>query len=143
MHVSENGINFLKQKEGILLTPYRDAGGKMTIGVGHLVRPGEYFPSLITIDRAEQLLKEDLSVVEAVVNEYVEHRLDQNQFDALCSLCFNIGTSAFIKSTLVKLLNENSILKAAQEFLKWDHIDGQVSYGLLARRKAEAALFLA
>lgn len=143
MRVSENGIKFLKQKEGILLTPYRDAGGKMTIGVGHLIRPGEYFPSLITVDKAEQLLKEDLSSIEAAVNEHVEPHLDQNQFDALCSLCFNIGITAFISSTLVKLLNQDHILKAAQEFLKWDHIGGQVCAGLLARRKDEAALFLA
>lgn len=142
MRISQKGIDFLKQKEGILLTPYRDAGGKMTIGIGHLIRPSEYFPSMITVEKAEEILKSDLSSVEATVNEYVEKRLDQNQFDALCSLCFNIGISAFINSTLVKLLNQDRILKAASEFTKWDNINGHESPGLLARRKDEAALFL-
>lgn len=142
MRISQNGIDFLKQKEGISLKPYLDAGGKMTIGIGHLIKANEYFPPIITVEKAEEILKSDLSGVEDAINKHVERPLDQNQFDALCSLCFNIGTNAFINSTLVKLLNEDEILRSAQEFMKWDHINGQESPGLLARRKSESALFL-
>lgn len=142
MNISQNGINFIKQKEGISLKPYADTGGKMTIGIGHLIKTGESFPSAITLEKAEELLRKDLLGAENTINKYIEKRLDQNQFDALCSLCFNIGTTAFINSTLVKLLNQDKILKAAQEFTRWDMAEGRECPGLLKRRKDEMALFL-
>lgn len=142
MRISQNGVEFIKQKEGIKLTEYLDVAGKPTIGVGHLIRPGEKFPHLLTMDQVDSLLRDDLSRIEAVVNEYVEVKIDQNQFDALCSLTFNIGTSAFITSTFLKLLNEGHILKSADAMLHWDHVGKMESPGLLQRRKDEAKLFL-
>ena len=142
MRISQNGVEFIKQKEGIKLTEYLDVAGKPTIGVGHLIRPGEKFPHLLNMDKVDSLLRDDLSRIEAVVNEYVEVKIDQNQFDALCSLTFNIGTSAFITSTFLKLLNEGHILKSADAMLHWDHVGKMESPGLLQRRKDEAKLFL-
>jgi lysozyme len=142
MRISQNGVEFIKQKEGIKLTEYLDVAGKPTIGVGHLIRPGEKFPHLLTMDQVDSLLRDDLSRIEAVVNEYVEVKIDQNQFDALCSLTFNIGTSAFITSTFLKLLNEGHILKSADAMLHWDHVGKMESPGLLQRRRDEAKLFL-
>jgi len=142
MRINQEGIDFIKKKEGIRLSAYADTGGKMTIGYGHLIKPGETFPAKITLEKAEEILRKDLVSVEQTINKCVERRIDQNQFNALCSLCFNIGNNAFAKSTLVKLLNEDKILKTAQEFMKWDYVNGKESPGLLARRKDESALFL-
>jgi lysozyme len=142
MRISQNGVEFIKQKEGIKLTEYLDVAGKPTIGVGHLIRPNEKFPHLLTMDQVDSLLRDDLSRIEAVINEYVEVKIDQNQFDALCSLTFNIGTSAFMTSTFLKLLNEGHILKSADAMLHWDHVGKMESPGLLQRRRDEAKLFL-
>ena len=142
MHINQKGIEFIKQKEGVKLSAYPDVGNKMTIGIGHLIKPDEKIPNEITMEKAEQLLRDDLTIVENAINKYVKVDLDQEQFNSLCSLVFNIGINAFINSTLLKLLNKNEILKTADEFLKWSHVNGKVSPGLLVRRKDEAALFL-
>jgi len=142
MRVSQNGIDFIKQKEGVGLTEYLDSAGKPTIGVGHRIKIGEKFPHILTMQEVDDLLRNDLSKVEAVVNEYVEVKIDQNQFDALCSLTFNIGNSAFITSTFLKLLNKGEILKTADAMLHWDRIGNTTSSGLLRRRRSEATLFL-
>jgi lysozyme len=68
--------------------------------------------------------------------------LSQNQFDALVSLAYNIGTNAFKTSTLVKYLNALDFKAAADEFLKWNRGGGKVMKGLVRRRETERALFL-
>jgi lysozyme len=63
--------------------------------------------------------------------------LTQKQFDALYSLCFNIGETNFKKSTVVKKINENDLQGAADAILMWNKPDVLVN-----RRKRERALFL-
>ena len=67
--------------------------------------------------------------------------LTQNQFDALVSLTYNIGSGAFNNSTLLKL-NKGDYQGAADQFLVWNKADGKVMKGLVRRREAERALFL-
>ena len=142
MHISQKGIDFIKQKEGCSLKKYLDIGGKPTIGVGHLITEKENIANEITNEQAEELLRKDLKVVEDAINKYVKVSIDQEQFDALCSLIFNIGVGAFISSTLLKELNNNNILKAADQFLRWIYVNKKISPGLLARRQSEVDLFL-
>jgi len=61
---------------------------------------------------------------------------------ACVSLQFNIGQSAFEESTLVKLLNKEDMVGAAEQFPRWNKVKGQVSNGLTNRRKAERDLFI-
>ena len=68
--------------------------------------------------------------------------INQNQFDALVSLCFNIGAGNFRSSTLLRVLNAGNLMAAADQFLVWDKVAGQVSDGLVRRRAAERALFV-
>ncbi|KQD16250.1 lysozyme [Acinetobacter baumannii] len=68
--------------------------------------------------------------------------LTQNQFDALVSLAYNIGSGAFKGSTLLKLLNKGDYKGAADQFLVWNKAGGKVMKGLVRRREAERALFL-
>lgn len=142
MRISQKGINFIKQKEGCSLKVYMDIGGKPTIGVGHLITENENIPKEITNEQAEELLRKDLKVVEDAINKHVKVKIDQEQFDALCSFVFNVGVSAFVSSTLLKELNNNNILKAADQFLKWIYVNKKTSPGLLARRQKEVDLFL-
>jgi lysozyme len=84
----------------------------------------------------------DLKKFEAAVNNAVTVPLSQNQFDALVSLAYNIGTNAFSGSTLVKKLNSNDFRGAADQFDVWVNAGGKRMQGLVNRRGKEKALFL-
>jgi len=144
MNVSSLGKSFIQSFEKCRLMPYQDQGGKWTIGYGHLVLADEDFTNGITQDQADSLFATDLAAkAEQPVSEAVSVDLNQQQFDALCSLCYNIGAGNFHGSTLVKLLNENMPPdRVAAEFGKWCHVNGEVSEGLFERRGAEADIFL-
>lgn len=135
------GIALIKQHEGCVLSTYRCPANKCTIGYGHTgndVKPG----MTITADRAEELLRHDLTVAEAAIARLVTVPLSQPQHDAIASLIFNIGVPAFAKSTMLKLINRKDFTKAADEFARWSHVNGVLLPGLLKRRKAEMTLFL-
>lgn len=84
----------------------------------------------------------DLKKFEAAANSAVKRPLNQNQFDALVSLAYNIGTSAFSQSTLVKKLNAHDIRGAADQFDVWVNAGGKRMQGLVNRRNKEKQLFL-
>lgn len=87
----------------------------------------------------------ELDKKQAAVNKYVKVPLTSNQNDALVSFTYNVGEGALSKSTLLKYLNKGDYVRAAKEFTRFVHAKGQkgVVKGLLRRRKAEQALFLA
>jgi len=142
--ISPAGISAIKRHEGLRLHAYQDSAGVWTIGHGHTgnVQPGQH----ISEAEAEQLLRDDLAQAEAAVNNGVRVPVTQEQYDAMVSLAFNIGGSAFGKSTLLQKLNEGDIHAAANEFLRWDKITvngaKEVLPGLTSRRRAERAMFL-
>lgn len=149
MQTSSAGRAAIMQREGVVLTAYPDpatGGEPWTIGVGHTSAAG---PSKVTkgmkITRAEadQILSRDLRTFEAAVNSAVRVPLSQNEFDALVSLAFNIGSGAFKKSTLVRKLNAGDRKGAADQFLVWNKAGGKVLKGLVNRRKSERLQFLA
>jgi lysozyme len=76
-----------------------------------------------------------------VVNTLVHISLTQGEFDAVTDLVYNIGAGNFATSTMLKLLNDNEIALAAEEFEKWDKAGGKVVAGLLRRRTAEKVEF--
>ena len=136
------GIALIKTFEGLSLSKYQDVVGKWTIGYGHLILPEESFAQPITEAQAEALLRRDLSVSENAVNKYVSVALNQDQFDALVSFTFNLGSGNLKSSTLLKLLNERRYQEAANQLLRWDKAGGKQVAGLTRRRAAELALFL-
>jgi len=140
MKISEKGIEFLKQREGEKLTRYLDSVGKPTIGVGHLILPGEDYEH-ITPEQSTELLKKDLEWAEKAVNSLVRVALSQNQYDALVSFVFNVGEHALTISTLLKKLNSSDYKGAADEFLKWNMAGGKRIQGLANRRELEKKLF--
>lgn len=136
MRISQNGINFIKQFEGLVLHSYNDGFNNWTIGYGHCtgdVKPGQ----TITEQQAEVLLKEDLEWAEANVNKYVPiYKFNQNQFDALVSFCFNIGS-------IDELTHEGScsIEEIKSRIPLYCHAGGEVVEGLQRRRSEELKLF--
>jgi lysozyme len=139
MKTSPKGIALIKEFEGLRLKAYLCPGGVWTIGYGHTagVKPG----MTITEEQAEQFLKEDLIVFERAVNNH-NLSINQNQFDALVSLIYNIGIGNFQKSTLLRKArinaNDNSIM---DEFLRWVYSKGRVLPGLQSRRLREMKLY--
>jgi lysozyme len=145
---SANGRGFIEQEEGVVLHLYKDSAGLWTIGAGHLVRPGECFGAGLTRIQADDLLSKDLAKVEACVRAFARPDITQNQFDALVSLGFNIGTGGLASSTVARLYAKGDLAGASDAFLMWnkraDPKTGQlvVDQGLMARRQRERALFL-
>lgn len=144
MKTSSKGIDFIKSFETLQTQAYKPVPTERfyTIGYGHCgpdVEPG----SSITEVEAERLLAEDLADTErAVSNSIAGWDLKQCQFDALVSLAFNIGVSAFQHSTLLKLIKQRADeMTIRNEFGKWVHSGGRVLKGLQRRRKAEADMF--
>lgn len=140
MKISEKGVAFIADHEGTVLRAYRDSVGILTVGVGHTgpdVQPG----TVVTREQAMKLLAGDVYEAEHSVNSLVKVGLNQNQFDALVSFVFNVGGSAFGKSTLLKKLNAGDYEGASKEFSRWNKAGGKELLGLTKRRLAEARLF--
>lgn len=140
MKMSADGRKRLIAREGKKLRAYKDSAGVWTIGVGHTTAAGA--PTVIaglTITDAEcdQILARDLVQYEDAVNRAVTAKLNQNQFDALCSFCFNIGTGGFTRSTVVKCLNAGDAVGAADALLMWNKPPE-----IMGRRRSERAQFL-
>lgn len=140
-NISQKGIDFIKEKEGFSHTRYLDASGKAHIGYGHLLKSDENFKYVIK-PYAEKLLKEDLKVTVKAINDLVNKKLTQNQFDALASFVYNVGRGAFSRSTMLKLINSGNMKGAANEFDRWIFAGGSKSQGLIARRDEEQKMFV-
>ena len=148
LRTSNNGFNIIKEAEGLRLKPYQDVAGFWTIGYGHKIIEGDpFYPEgdikQITNAQAFGLLASDVGKAERAVNNLVKVPLTQNQFDALVSFVFNLGTGNFKKSTLLKKLNESDYEGAAEQLPRWRFAGGREWEGLINRRNKEKALFLA
>jgi len=140
MQTSNNGMDLIKRFEGLKLEAYRDSVGIPTIGYGHT--HGVKMGDVIAGEQADKYLREDLLVAELTINTNVKVKLTQNQFDALASFVFNLGSGNFVKSTLLKKLNAGDFAGAADEFGKWVNAGGKKLSGLVKRRAAEREVFI-
>jgi lysozyme len=140
MKASVAAIGLIKSCEGCSLTSYVCSGGVMTIGYGH-TGPNVFANQVITQSEADTLLRLDVSRFEAEV-ERTCPETTQCQFDACVSLVYNIGCTAFAKSSVVRLHNQKRYAEAAQAFMLWNKAGGKVSRGLQSRRAKESALYL-
>jgi len=138
---NEAGKDIIRQSEGLRLTAYLCPAGKLTIGYGH-TGPDVKTGMTITEDQANALLSQDLVTAEKAISGAVSVTITDNQFSALVSFVFNLGAGNFLGSTLLKKLNANDIFGAADEFPRWNKVNGKVLAGLTRRREAEKALFL-
>jgi lysozyme len=133
------GLALVQKFEGLSLKAYRCPAGKWTIGYGHTrtTIPG----LIITEAQATQLLMADLASAAEAVIKNVRVALNDNQFAALVSFVFNVGAGAFARSSLLRRLNEGDYEAVPTELLRWIHVKGTPSTGLIRRRLAEAALW--
>lgn len=148
MDISQEGIDLVKVLEGFRAKAYPDAGGRMTIGYGHLLVKGDGVPQgdLIEPIKATELLKKDLASAVDCVLGCVTSNLTQNQFDALVIFTYNVGTSAFQSSTLLSLVNQGKFEEASEQLPRWCKVHTKQGAfvelaGLRNRRMAEQELF--
>jgi len=149
--LSTEAIDLLKAIEGLTTKPYDDQTGKdisrwvkgATIGYGHLITRRDWgkYKNGITRKQALALFEEDLAPYADKVKTSVIARIKQQEFDALVFLTFNIGLTAFGKSSVLKLVN-NPVAKTPytsleKAWLAWNKSQGKYNRGLANRRKAE------
>lgn len=143
--ISKNGVVLIKHFEGFSATKYDDGVGVMTIGYGHAIKKGEVFDKPISMQEAEAILIKDLATVDVAISKWVTVPLNQNQYDAIGSFIFNLGTGNFAGSTLLKKLNAKDYEGASKEFIRWNkgRVKGVLVEmpGLTRRRLAEQKLF--
>lgn len=134
----------IKKWEGFYPYTYLDAGGLPTISFGHLIRKGEIIKEPIQGNGADALLISDVGLTIKHLNSGIlRNGLRANQFDSICDWSFNLGTNAFIHSTLRKKINQNaSNDEITQEFLRWNKVGNRPFKGLTKRRMAEARLYV-
>ena len=139
--MSENGLKFLMNNEGVILKPYLDTKGIPTIGVGNTYYEDYTKVKMtdppITQARAMELFKFILRQFEMTVYSNTRDDINQNQFDSLTSLCYNIGQQAFKNSTLVKRINSRASDQSVKNaFLMWNK-----PAEIMKRRKREVELY--
>jgi GH24 family phage-related lysozyme (muramidase) len=137
--ITTSTIEFIKRFEGVRNQAYDDGYGNMTIGAGHLIKNSEphlYYATL-SDKQIHNLLLDDMRPCEGVIKYRVTQPLTQGQFDALMSLCFNIGHDNFERSHTMRHLNDGNYLLAAKSMLNWDN-----PKSLTKRRYREHKLFI-
>jgi lysozyme len=142
--IGKKGIKLIQSFEGYRNKAYFCPAGLVTIGYGTTRINGK--PVSIgmkcTKKQALEWMKEDLEEFEDAVNDLVDVKITQNQFDAIVSFAYNCGIGNLKSSTLLKKVNSKDFKGAADEFLKWNKGNGKVLNGLTRRRKSERKLFL-
>lgn len=137
-------LDLIKQWEGLSTKAYRDAGDVWTIGYGHTSAAGDPKVTrsmVITPEQAEEILLRDLKQYKKAVCDNVQVPLNDYQFGALVSFCYNIGVDQFKRSTLLKKLNKGLYNEVPYELCRWNKCNGKIIDGLSNRRAAESGLW--
>jgi lysozyme len=133
------GLQLIEYFEGLRLTAYQDTRGIWTQGYGHTlgVKEGDH----ITFDEEVAFLAEDLLIAETTILKHVAARLPQNQFDALVSFVYNVGSGNFLHSSVYADLQRFNFGNIPYDLSLWNKSNGIISVGLVTRRHAEGMLF--
>lgn len=134
MKISTTGLNLIKSFEGCRLTAYKCPAGVWTIGYGHT--GGVKFGQKITQAKADAYLKSDLAKFEKHVASYKKYNWNQNEFDALVSFAYNVGSITQLTANGTRTKKQIS-----EKILAYDKAAGKTLAGLTRRRQAEKALF--
>lgn len=137
--LSNSTLNLIKRFESFSEKPYPDARG-WSIGYGHYMGPSPTM-TIVTESEGYDMLRDDAQTATDAVKASVRVPLNTNQFDALVSLAYNIGATAFKNSTLVRRLNSGDYDGAAAQFAAWRMSKGSINPSLVSRRAEEQRIF--
>lgn len=138
-HVTQPGYTLIKNFEKLRLQAYDDGFGNRAIGYGHSTEKDGL--TSITGAQAEALLKLDCARALHCLRSNLTTSLFINEVNALVSLVYNIGCTAFITSHLRKAIEARDAEAVKREWLRWNRVDGKVVRGLTRRRTAELAMW--
>jgi lysozyme len=146
VNVSKAAIALIKHHEGVRSRPYRCPANLWTVGVGHLIGDGKHLPDswnrTFSQEEIDGLLKSDLRRFELGVHKMLPNvPLQQHEFDAIISFCFNLGLGCFQRSTLRQALLRGDKKAAMESLVKYCRAGGKILRGLQIRRLDEKALF--
>jgi lysozyme len=148
MKLDENGYKLIQGFEGLSLVPYLCSAKVATIGYGATFYPSSKKVTMqdapISLATAKWMFKETADKFAADVNKMIKANINQNQFNAIVSLAYNIGLAGLAKSSLLKKVNANpSDPTITNSFMIWNKAGGKVLNGLTKRRTIEAKLYFA
>ena len=145
MTINAAGLAIIKHFEGFSHMPYRDVINLPTIGYGSIWGLDGARLTIthreITMAEGEWLLLRMLQQTERAVRRLVHPPLSENQFSALVSFTYNVGSGNLQCSTLRMKLNRMDLAGAANEFPKWRRAGGRILRGLVRRRAEERQLW--
>lgn len=144
--IDNEGFALITKWEGLKLTPYLCSAGVPTIGYGSTRYANGTKVKLtdksITKGEAFTLFCDTIKTYEKAVFTLAPDEINQNQFNALVSFCYNLGVNALKNSTLLKKVNANlNDPKIADEFRKWVNVGGKKVEGLVNRREDEVKMY--
>lgn len=145
MKLNNAGISLIKKWEGWRARAYKDAVGVWTIGYGHTSMAGapKVVPGMvISRSEGELMLRKDLKKYEKAVQASVKVPLNDNQYSALVSFCYNVGPGNFRKSSVLRYVNAKNFSGVPRRLALWNKAKGRVLKGLTRRRAAEGRLFM-
>ena len=154
MRLNDSGYNALHEREGLRLKPYLDTRGMPTIAMGNTFYLSGKKVTMkdkpITKETALWMLKTTANMFAKDVDTLVTSNINQNQFNALVSFAFNLGSDidadsipeGLGDSNLLKKVNANPKDPAiAKEFMKWINANGSPNKGLMKRRAEEVKIY--
>ena len=150
MQISEKGLSLIAYYEGLKVSPYLDAVGIPTIGLGTIVYPDGKKVTMadppITKEQAYDFCKDHLKgISESLTNflEKIEFAVEQNEFDALLCFAYNLGMAPILNKgkTMHEALCERHRGKIRDAFLIYNRAGGKILRGLTRRRRSESILF--
>lgn len=146
MNINQATIDLVKRFEGLRLKSYKDSVGVWTIGYGTTSRAGIGVSvgagMEITEQEAEEYLRLAMQKFADQIAPSFTVQPTENQFGAMLSLAYNIGPTAFNKSTCLRRFNAGDPEGAADALTWFNKAGGKVLNGLVRRRAAERELFL-
>ena len=139
LRINDAGLQIIEESEGLRLEAY-SARGRWYIGYGHsrTAQAG----MTITEAEAERLLREDVRASENAIKSMVKVPMNENQFSAMVSLAYNLGSGGFSRSTVLERINKGDYAGAADAFLNHNRAGGVPNEHLTQRREKERTLFL-
>jgi lysozyme len=145
--MDDQSANLIKKFEGLRTKAYQCPAGKWTIGYGH-TGPEVHKDVTCTAEEADRMLQDDINKASNCLRAGVDVPLNPNQWAALISFIFNVGSEAFYSSTLRQELNRGNYIAVPFQLRRWnkatDPQTGErvVVPGLMKRRIAEAEVWL-
>jgi lysozyme len=145
MAINNAGIELIQSFESWSSEPYQDPIGIWTIGYGAIwgidgKRVTENHRP-ITKSEGKMLLSRDLALAERAVLRFITRQLNENEYAALVSWTFNLGSGALQRSTLRHVINRGEDDRIRTEWMRWVYAGGRKFRGLIRRREAEVSLF--